>query len=191
VLLMLMMKRNLKAIVSALAAVTLIGLSASADATTALLLSREELVSRSTAVARVHVGRSTTAESDDGASIVTRTELTVTQPLKGSGPQAFVIEQIGGTYNGKTQRVLGDARLAQGEDAVVFLRAGAKGRFHLTALALSVYHVDAKGMARRSLEGLHLLKRSGSALVPSPEVGEAAEPVESLMTDVVRIAGRK
>ncbi|WP_437730526.1 hypothetical protein [Sorangium sp. So ce1335] len=190
------MRRSVKAVLSLFVSVALLCIGATADATTAVLLSREELVLRSATIARVTVGRSTTAESDDGRSIVTRTELKVTQPLKGGeadkgGAQVIVLEQIGGTYKGKTQRVLGDARLSQGEDAVVFLRPGDKGRWHLTALALSVYHVDAKGMARRSLEGLQLVRRSGGALVPVHAPGDEIEPVERLMTDVVRIAGGK
>ena len=87
--------------------------------------------------------------------------------------------------------MLGDATLSAGEDAVVFLRQGDKGRWHLTALALSVYHVDQKGMARRSLEGLRLVRRSGGALVPIHAPADETVPVESLMTDVVRIAGGK
>ncbi|WP_437307103.1 hypothetical protein [Sorangium sp. So ce388] len=189
------MKRSVNAVISLLFSVALLCIGATADATTAVLLSREELVLRSATVARVIVGRSFTTESDDGRSIVTRTELTLTQPLKGGeakgGAKVLLLEQIGGTYNGKTQRVLGDARLTPGEDAVVFLRPGDKGRWHLTALALSVYHVDAKGLARRSLEGLELVRRSGGALVPIQVPAEEIEPVESLMTDVVRIAGGK
>ncbi|WP_437654723.1 hypothetical protein [Sorangium sp. So ce1182] len=190
------MKRSVNAVISLLFSVALLCIVTTADATTAVLLSREELVLRSATIARVIVGRSFTAESDDGRSIVTRTELTLTQPLKGGeagkgAAKVLLLEQIGGTYNGKTQRVLGDAKLSPGEDAVVFLRPGDKGRWHLTALALSVYHVDAKGLARRSLEGLQLVRRSGGALVPVPVPADEIEPVESLMTDVVRIAGGK
>ncbi|XXX72023.1 hypothetical protein WMF30_30695 [Sorangium sp. So ce134] len=187
------MKRSVNAVLSLSAAVALLCLGAPADATTAVLLSREELVRKSATVARVTVGKSYTTESDDGKSIVTRTELTVTQPLKADkeGPKVILLEQIGGTYNGKTQRVLGDAQLSQGEDAVVFLRPGDKGRWHFTALALSVYHVDTKGLARRSLEGLHFVRRTGGAIVPIQAPAEEVEPVESLMTDVVRIAGVK
>lgn len=183
------MKRSLKAVLSVLAATAMIGLSTPADATMAVLLSREELVHKSMAVVRVTVGRSTTQESEDGASIVTRTELSVKQLLKGSGVEKIVIEQIGGTFNGKTQRVLGDARLTPGEDAVVFLRSGKGGRWNFTALALSVYHVDAGGLARRSLDGLSLVKRRAGTLVPMSAIPDEVETVESLMTDVVRIAG--
>lgn len=191
-----MKKRSVHAVLSFSAALALLGVVTPADATMAVLLSREELVRQSVTVARVTVGRSYTTESDDGRSIVTRTELTITQPLKGGeadtgGAKTIVLEQIGGTYNGKTQRVIGDALLSPGEDAVVFLRPGNKGRWHFTALALSVYHVDRKGLARRSLKGLHLVRRTGSTLQPVTPPAEEVEPVESLMTDVVRLAGGK
>lgn len=176
-----------KALLAAVAAVAVGGLSSSADATTAVFLTREELVARSTIVARVHVGKATTGESDDHASIVTRTELTVDTCLAGPCGAHLTVEQIGGTWQGKTQRVLGDAHLRAGEDAVVFLRGGDHGRAYLTALALSVYHVDADGMARRELEGMTLLRRDAGRLAPVV-VDEKPEPVESLMTDVVRIA---
>lgn len=187
------MKRSMNAVLSMTAALALLGVATPADATTAVLLSREELVRKSVAVARVTVGRSYSTESDDGRSIVTRTELTITQPLKGDegGAKTIVLEQVGGTYNGKTQRVIGDAWLSPGEDAVVFLRPGDKGRWHFTALALSVYRVDKKGLARRTFEGLHLVRRSGGVLVPIKPPAEEVEPIESLMTDVVRIAGGK
>jgi hypothetical protein len=162
-----------------------------AHATTVLLLTREELVTRSDAVARVRVGGSQTSESDDGTAIVTRTELIITQPLKGALPATVVLEQIGGTYRGKTQRILGDASIASGEDLVVFLKKGDKGRVHLTALALAVYHVDAKGMARRDLKDLTLAKRERGRIRPTEAPKEAPEPVDQLMADVVRIAGGK
>ncbi|WP_437284686.1 hypothetical protein [Sorangium sp. So ce406] len=190
------MKRSVNAVLSLFVSAALLCIGATADATTAVLLSREDLVRRSATIARVSVGQSTTTESDDGKSIVTRTQLKITQPLKGgeadgAGAKVIVLEQIGGTYKGKTQRLVGDARLSPGEDAIVFLRPGDNGRWHLTALALSVYHVDTKGMARRSLEGLQLVRRSGGALVPVHGPADEIEPVESLMTDVVRIAGGK
>jgi hypothetical protein len=180
--------RASRALVATFAVAALCGLSTPADATTAVALTREELVARSEIVARVHVGKAVTGESDDHASIVTRTDITVDTCLKGPCDAGFTIEQIGGSYQGKTQRVVGDARLSAGEDAVVFLRRGEHGRAYLTALALSVYHVDAKGLARRDLGGLTLMRREAGKLAPV-ELAETPEPVESLMTDVVRIAG--
>jgi hypothetical protein len=172
-------------------AAALAATSPAADATTMLLLSREELVQRSTVVARVRVGKAMTSTSDDGASIVTRTELQVMDTLKGIAPPSLMLRQIGGTYQGKTQRVLGDGTLREGEEAVVFLRVDGAGVATLTALALSVYHVDAAGFVRRDVDGLSLMTRKSGRLVPTHPAPEAPEAIEHLMTDVVRIAGGK
>ena len=186
------MRASFKAILVTLVLAFAGAVSSVADATTVLLLSREELVERSTLVARVTVGKAVTSESDDGASIVTRTEVTVKQVLKGESTSAtYVVEQIGGTFAGKTQRVLGDALLVPGQDAVLFLKAGQKGRVHLTALALSAYRVHDKGMLTRDLKGLTLMQKVNGKIQPAPAPSEAAETVEHLMTDVARIAGGK
>jgi hypothetical protein len=180
-----------RAALLSLVALCLATLTGIAGATTVLLLSREELVGRSEMVARVRVGASTTGLSADGKAIVTRTELQVTQGLKGGASGTLLLEQIGGTWRGKTQRILGDATLVQGQDAVVFLKKGEQGRVHLTAMALSVYQVDAKGMARRNLENLGFAKRDNGRIVPAEPPSEAPEPVERLIADVLRIAGGK
>lgn len=181
---------SFRKLLAVLAAIVLLGVSAAADATTMLFLSREELVKRSDLVVRVRVGKAVTTESEDGRALVTRTELDVVQLLKGKADGRVVVQQRGGTYRGKTQKVLGDAALKPGEDAVVFLRRDEEGKVYFTALALSVYHVDAKGTARRELDGLELARYNGGKLEPSGHV-ERPEPVESLMTDIVRLAGGK
>jgi len=185
-----MMRSWFKALAGAFVVAAVSGVSAMADATTALFLSREDLVRISDVVVRVKVGKAITGESDDKTSLVTRTNIEVTQFLKGTGSSRFVVEQFGGKYNGKTQRVLGDAKLVPGEDAIVFLKRGDQGMTYFSVLAQSVYHVDDKGMARRNLDGLTLVKRSGNGMQPVVVV-EQAETVESLMTDVKRLAGGK
>jgi hypothetical protein len=164
------------------------GLSALADATTALFLSREELTRISDLVVRVKVEKATYGESEDKRALVTRTALKVTQFLKGTGNAHLVVQQLGGKYNGKTQKVLGDAQLVPGEDAVIFLKRGDKGQIYFSMLSQSVYHVDDKGIARRNLEGLTLLQRSGDTMQPI-KIVEPSETVESLMTNIKRLAG--
>ena len=180
-----------RAVLAVVAAFALVALPLLAQATTVLLLTREELVSRSDLVARVRVGRAVSGESDDGTAIMTRTELTVTQSLKGSMPTTLMLEQLGGTYRGKTQRVPGDAILKPGEDAVVFMKKGDGGRVYLTAMALSVYHVDDKGLASRDLRDLALVKRQGGKIRHVDAPKDRPLPVNQLMSDVVRIAGGK
>lgn len=186
-----------KLYLAAAAVLGAITLCPTADATTMLLLSREELVSKSHYVARVTVGKAVTEQSADKRGIVTRTDLRITTCLKGPCPDNAIVEQVGGTYNGKTQVLLGDGTLRPGEDAVVFLRHAdseadpdSPGASFLTALALSVYHVDGAGFAARDLSGLGLMRRNSDKIEPiKPD--ERPEPVETLMTDIVRLAETK
>jgi hypothetical protein len=161
-----------------------------ADATVMLFLSREDLTQRSDLVARVRVGKATVLESEDGRSLVTRTELVVTKVLKGKIDGPLVVQQLGGSFRGKTQKVRGDGQLRTGEDALVFLRRDEKGKTYLTALALSVYHVDDQGIARRYLEEMVFAKYEDGKAKRISHV-EAPESVESIMTDIVRYAGGK
>jgi hypothetical protein len=182
------MRSWFKAIAGALIVAAVSGVSAMADATTALFLGRDDLVRISDIIVRVKVGKAVMGESDDKTSFITRTDIEVTQFLKGSGSSRITVEQFGGKVNGKTQRILGDAQLVPGEDAVVFLKRGEKGVNYFTVLAQSVYHVDNKGMAKRTLDGLTLFKRADGKLQPVVVV-EEAETVESLMTDIKRLSG--
>ncbi|MBK9258818.1 MAG: hypothetical protein IPM54_03165 [Polyangiaceae bacterium] len=181
---------SFKKFLALLAAIVFLGVSAFAQATTMLFLTREELTLRSDIVARVRVGKAAVSESDDGRMIVTRTELVVTKLLKGKVQGPIVVQQFGGTFRGKTQKVVGDGQLRPGEDAVVFLRRDDKGKTYLTGLALSVYHIDDKGMARRYVDDMVFMKYEDGKVKRMAHV-ELPEPVESLMTDIVRFAGGK
>lgn len=184
------MRSWIKSVAGALIVAAISGVSTMADATMSLFLTREDLVRISDLVVRAKVGKAVYGETDDKATIITRTNIEVTQFLKGTGSRQLTIEQFGGKLNGKTQRVLGDAKLSPGEDAIIFLRRGDKGMEHFSILAQSVYHVDDKGMARRFLDGLTLVKRINDKMQPIAVV-EQAETVESLMTDIKRLSGGK
>jgi hypothetical protein len=166
------------------------GFGALAHATTMLFLTREELTLRSDMVARVRVGKATVSESDDGKKIVTRTELSVTKLLKGKVDGPLVVQQLGGTLRGKTQKVIGDGQLRQGEDALVFLHRDEKGKTYLTALGLSVYHIDDRGIARRYIDDMVFMKYEDGKAKRIAHV-EMPEAIESVMTDIVRFAGGK
>lgn len=185
-----MMRSWFKAVAGAIVVAAISGISAMADATTALFLTRDDLVRMSDVVVRVKVGKAVYGENEEKTAIVTLTDMEVTQFLKGTGDTHIRVRQFGGKYNGKTQKVVGDGRLVPGEDAVVFLRRGEKGISYLTILSQSVYHVDEKGMARRDFAGLTLMKRVGDKMEPAVVV-EQAETVESLMTDIKRLSGGK
>jgi hypothetical protein len=85
---------------------------------------------------------------------------------------------------------MGDGQLRSGEDAVVFLRRDEKGKTYLTALALSVYHIDDRGMASRNVADTVFVKYvEGKAKRIAH--AETPEPIEALMTDIVRFVGGK
>lgn len=181
---------RMKQWIVALIVVLAFGLSANANATTMVLLAREELLLRSDLVLRARVGKAVTSQSPDGGVMVTRTELIVSQTLKGKTDAVVWVAQFGGKDAGRNQAILGDAVLRTGEDAVVFLRRDEKGKTYLTAMSQSVWHVDENGMAKRELKGATFLRYEGNkaiAVVPT----EPAEPVETLMTEIVRLVGRK
>jgi hypothetical protein len=116
--------------------------------------------------------------------------MVVTKLLKGKFDGPLVVQQFGGTLRGKTQKVIGDGQLRTGEDAVLFLKRDEKGKTYLTALALSVFHIDDQGIARRNVDDMVFVQYEDGKPKRIAHV-ETAEPVESLMTDVIRFAGGK
>jgi hypothetical protein len=126
--------------------------------------------------------------------IITLTRLHVESWLKGSSATDIVLEQLGGTVDGVSSRVSGDARLSVGQRGVFFLRAQ-NGRVYLTALSLAVYFVDApkKGPAtvRRDLSDLTFVHLVEGRYVIGPPPVEAAETLEHLVDDITSIVKRQ
>ena len=164
-----------------------------ARATVMVKLAQEELVTQSDLVVRVVAGPQTTRWNEDDKRILTLTRLSVREYLKGTGPSELTLRQFGGTLQGMTLRVPGDAHLRPGEEAVVFLRRGV-GVVYLTAMAQSVYEVvpTARGpVVRRDLHDVEFVAPDArGALVPS---GAPAEPDQELVrfTEAVRAAARR
>jgi hypothetical protein len=158
-----------------------------ADATSAVLLSRKELVGKSDLVVRATVVDAESAWNDDNTAIVTRTRLRVTRAAKGKAESELVVSQMGGTVGDKTMVVAGDAHLTPGQDVVVFLKRGEGGYVHLTALAQAAYSVK-EGKARRDMSGLSLFIWLNGKLVPTTPPNEKTEPVDGLLGDVARLA---
>ncbi len=184
------MRSGLKWLLAGLFAAVVGVTSTYADATTMLYLTRDELVTRSPIIARVKVGKGVTAPSADGRTILTTTELSVLAYLKGAGPTTLAVEQMGGTYNGRTLVIPGDAKLTAGEEVVVFLAAGdPSAPLHLSVMSQSVFHVDAAGRVHRDLSDAEFFVRKDGRIVPFAPPVEAVETVDALVADVTRIAG--
>lgn len=127
-------------------------------ATTVLPLTRADLASRSDTIVRAKVGPRTTVRSERTGRILTRTRLTVLATYKGEAKPELELEQMGGSLDGATLVVPGDARLGSGEEAVLYLRCAGKERCHVFGLGLGKYGIrterDGRKIAVRDLQGL-------------------------------------
>jgi len=175
----------------ALALVTLSGLTGSpALATTAVLLTRDELVDASDIVIEATVTGASAGLAEDGRTHVTRTALAVRRYAKGAGPRSWTVRQLGGKVGDRSMHVVGDAKLERGQHVVVFLRRGAgDGNAYLTAMAQAVYFVGDDQRARRRLGGVTLVRKIGDRFERIEE-NEPAETVDRLVGDVQRRARR-
>jgi hypothetical protein len=122
-------------------------------------LSRETLTGRADLIVRAKVASQRFSWNEDHSQILTLTELTITQYVKGAGPERLTLRQFGGTIDGLTERVPGDAHLEPGQEAVLFLKKGAQV-VYLSALSQSAYLIKAG--------------RGGEPTVSRPDLGEAS-----------------
>ncbi len=157
-----------------------------AQATTALLLTRAQLVQRSDIIVRATVVSVESSWSDDKTVILTTTRLRVSGTLKGRESGELVLRQLGGQVGDDAIVVPGDARLAVGEEVVLFLKDGKEGVVGLTAMAQAAYHVRGDKV-QRDMEGLQLMRLVGGKLRPVAHKPEPREALAKLMADVVRI----
>lgn len=163
-------------------------------ATVVVPLSREELTAQSDFVVRATVLSRRSGWNDDHSQIVTWTRLRVTEYLKGAGEAELVLRQFGGEVDGLASEVPGDARLVQGQHAVLFLRRG-PGVVFLTALAQAAYVVtvspDAGPVVRRELSGLTFARWVQGRMVSYEPAAEPAESLEQIVRSVRAIAARR
>ena len=99
---------------TALVTATLALAPAWALAATVQPLTRAELATRADTVVRAKVGPRATVRSEKTGRILTRSRLTVLQTYKGEAKPELELEQMGGTLDGATLVVPGDAALATG-----------------------------------------------------------------------------
>jgi len=130
-------------------------------ATSVLQIDLEAHVQASTAVVEGRVVGATQHPGEPGTRPFTITEVQVTRVVYGTAPDVIAVRQMGGTFDGRTGRIVGDGSLQQGERVVLFLREWDDGFWYLTALGQSVYYVLGDGddaPVERDLSGLDLLE---------------------------------
>lgn len=153
--------------------------ASTAHATTVVRLDMRAHLADSTAVLDVRVQDTATVLGKDGR-VYTDTRLEVLRQWLGPAPEVVTVRQAGGTLQGVTHRLLGDGTLQTGERAVVFVRKHIDGRWYLTALAQSVYHVlddSADPAVVRYLDGLTMVQRD-----PQGRLAAVSKPIEESAT---------
>lgn len=159
-----------------LLALLMMVMASGVQATTALELTTERQTELSDLIVLVEVGTQYTFKAEDG-KVYTDTKLTVLDVLAGEAQkdQVLKVRQWGGTLEGLTHYLPGDAVFTEGEQAVVFLadREPENGVLFLTAMAQS--KLDVVGMndsgdllLNRDLQGLTFYdpKRAQPIYVP-------------------------
>ncbi len=161
--------------------------AAPARATSVVLLDPVEQAAESTAIVDAVVGDA--VQVDDLGHTFTDTDLVVREVLAGAAPARFRLRQMKGVRpDGARFFVIGDAELAPGERIVAFVRE-VEGRWYLTALAQSVWHVREDGTVWRDLDGLSLFARTERGVVPADESPSDPETVDELRAALSGLRG--
>lgn len=166
---------------------------APALATTVVMLPPTEQAADSTAIVDAVVGSSTQSVDEARGRIYTDTVLHVSSRLAGSAPSTVSIRQLKGTRpDGGIVGVVGDANLVEGERVVAFVRHHADGRWYLTALGQSVWHVAPKGedpTVRRDMDAHHMLMRDiDGTLKPADQSFETFGTLSELVYGLENLA---
>lgn len=162
-----------------------------AQATVVVPLSLADQVGRADIIVRARVGQMQSAYVADRGTILTWTELTITDVMKGQTPSTLMLRQMGGTADGQTMLVPGDAHLRTGDDVVLFLRSDPNGgeNVFLLSLAQSAYFVNGQ-QASRDLSQLTFAVLGGPSGTQLSEPGhEVSVRVDALIANIRSLVG--
>jgi hypothetical protein len=144
------------------------------------------LTSESTVVVDATVVSTRSSRQADGM-ITTRTELAVSETLKGDVGSTLVLHQLGGTVGEWTLTIAGDLVLSEGDRVLLFATEDA-GKFYPTLLAWSGFFVEGEGLnapVRRSVEGLQLFDLDENGVLRATEDPVVAPQSVGALRDVV------
>lgn len=164
--------------------------SPAVQATTVLEVPLSQMARDSAMVVRARVLSQQTAWSDDGPRIITRTTLQVIDALKGAPMSHVVLQQVGGTLDGITVRIPGDAVLTPGEDVVVFLERhpDGSGDYVLAAMSFAKFRVvptESGPIVVRDLSGLALAGVDSDGIIrPRPGTAPTSMTYEQFVEEV-------
>lgn len=155
-----------------------------AHATIVRSMSVEQMANEADVVVHGRVTAQSSAWNETKSRIYTVTDVEVIEPIKGErAPKSVVqVRQIGGTVDGISQTIVGNAKLTVGEEVVLFLDADEKLPFHyVIGMAQGKYAVDrASGEPQvvRSLSGLALADVKGDVAQLKPHAEPTAVGVK-------------
>jgi hypothetical protein len=133
-----------------LACALLLAVSAPSTASAAVMtyMGLDDLVEDSDLVVRGEVEDRRTFEDDERGEVFTRTTIEISKTYLGDDRGKVTVEQFGGTLDGTTHRIPGDAEFEVGEDVIVFLaenRGSGSSPYYLVGLAQSKFDVVGRG----------------------------------------------
>ena len=140
----------------------------SAQATTLIRLSLEQLSQASSEVVRGRAVSQETRWNNSHTQIVTLTTVEVEQTLKGSPQATLVIEQPGGSLGNLRVRVPGTVGFRHGASYFLFLEPAPSGSYHVTGMAQGAYRIY-----RLPQSGEERVVRPFGALFKSPKAGRS------------------
>lgn len=165
--------------------------ASSLSATTVRVLSIDEQLQRSTAVVEARVVDVAVHATEHRPVTVTRLE--VERVLAGDAPARLSLLQLGGTVDGRTTRVHGDAVLEPNTRVVLFVRADSIGTWTLTALAQSAWHIVTSGkevLVERRLAGLVRVTSGQDGLLEPVHVEDPPRLTLDELRAAIAAAGR-
>ncbi|MBU0553814.1 hypothetical protein KKF91_01505 [Myxococcota bacterium] len=152
----------------------------SAEATITRALSLKQLAGESDAIIRGRVTRQASSWNEAHTRIYTVSEIVVVETLKGQPLKALEVRQIGGSVEGITQAIAGNAKLSEGEEVLLFLDADEDPQrpyHYILGMAQGKYSVlrraEGPPLIARDLEGLALARISREGVT---QIDEALHP---------------
>ncbi len=127
-----------------------------AQATVVKSLSLGQMTSEADVIVQARVLDRSSAWNAEKTRIYTVTRIQVSETLKGPAESELQIRQIGGTVDGLSQKVVGNATLKVGEEVILFLdRDEAKPFHYVVGMAQGKYAIDRSQTTPRVVRTLH------------------------------------
>jgi len=163
----------------------------SARGSVVMAMGLPELVQRADLIVQGEAVRSESGWED--GKIITRTVVRVKETLKGAAVKELTFRHVGGVVNGIGQILHGEATLAAGEEAVLFLRALGGGEYRAVGMAQGKFRVetDASGThAVQSFEGLALARAQRGAPARIVDAQPAKHPLSTFLARIRSLVTR-